>query len=172
MASSISETEQDELSKQFETWFVERIKGADQNVDTGIFINYILTTLSTDDTSDEEKSEAILPFLQELNQKEISDEENFLKEVMFTWNQMRADFEKRSQPKDSLDNQENTESKVEKGLFVNKNSEDALSREKMKRDKLAENAKKQKEQTKKALVEQRQKEEERKKKAQQKAAKI
>lgn len=68
MAFSITDNAQDELCNRFETWFVEKIKNVDQNADIGIFIKYILTTLSADDISDEEKTEAILPFLQELNQ--------------------------------------------------------------------------------------------------------
>lgn len=68
MAFSISDTEQDELCSRFETWLVEKIKDVDQNADVGIFVKYILTTLSADDITDEEKTEAILPFLEELNQ--------------------------------------------------------------------------------------------------------
>lgn len=68
MAISISDSHLDELNKKFETWFMDKIKCVDQNIDVGIFINYILTTLSTEETSETEKTEAILPFLQELNQ--------------------------------------------------------------------------------------------------------
>jgi hypothetical protein len=68
MAQSFLDSEQTELAKKFQSWFVEKLNSTSQDADSSIFIDYILSTLSTEDNTDEEKSEAILPFLQELNQ--------------------------------------------------------------------------------------------------------
>lgn len=68
MAASFLDTEQNELAKKFESWFVEKLNSTNQDTDSSVFINYILSTLNTEDNTDEEKAEAILPFLQELNQ--------------------------------------------------------------------------------------------------------
>lgn len=77
MATSLSSSNENELAKKFEAWLSETIESytSGQDIDASVFINYILSTLSEEDNSDEEKSEAIQPFLQELNQVTII--ENF-----------------------------------------------------------------------------------------------
>ncbi|CAF0703109.1 unnamed protein product [Brachionus calyciflorus] len=226
MATSSLDTEESLLTQKFESWFVEKIKSRDQETDASIFINYILSTLNAEDSSDEEKAEAILPFLQELNQNNTFDEQQLLDEIIKTWNQMKIEFEQNqnNKPEENQENptdtilsminkhktqivktkkndshetgeddyedddnsghavdhhfvyeesdEEEVGSNKDSDLFVNKNSEDAVNREKLKRDKMAEATRKQKEQAKKALIDQRQREEDKKKKAQQKAAKV
>lgn len=58
---------------EFSAWLCERLKSANNSaadLDTSehIFIDYIFTTLSDEENSNEEKRESIIPILQELNQ--------------------------------------------------------------------------------------------------------
>jgi hypothetical protein len=69
MASSLSMSN-NEFIQKYETWLNEKLKSKvnDPDLDINVFSNYILSTLSDDESSIEEKSDAIRPFLQELNQ--------------------------------------------------------------------------------------------------------
>ena len=69
MASAYAISE--ELTQKFESWLQEKLAGAsDQGAaaDTSLITNYIVNMLTEDETSNEEKSEAIRPLLDELNQ--------------------------------------------------------------------------------------------------------
>jgi hypothetical protein len=68
MAAALSPSATD-----FSSWLCERLKSANNSaadLDTSehIFIDYILTTLSDEENSNEDKRESIIPILQELNQ--------------------------------------------------------------------------------------------------------
>ena len=61
----------EELTSKFETWLQEKLTSSvdqDAAADTTLITNYIVNMLSEEDTSNEEKSEAIRPLLEELNQ--------------------------------------------------------------------------------------------------------
>ena len=61
----------EELTKKFETWLQDKLtSGIDQGAaaDTTLITNYIVNMLSEEDTSNEDKCEAIRPLLEELNQ--------------------------------------------------------------------------------------------------------
>jgi hypothetical protein len=59
-----------DLNLKFENWITDKLKAENnyQDLDVSIFINFILSALTEDDNSDEEKLETIKPILQELNQ--------------------------------------------------------------------------------------------------------
>ena len=60
----------DDLNTKFEKWVSDKLKleSNDQDLDVSIFTNFILSALTEEENSDEEKSETIKPILQELNQ--------------------------------------------------------------------------------------------------------
>lgn len=66
MASSINS----DLMENYEKWLKEKLESSvnDPNSDLLVVLNFIISTVSDDETSDEEKKENIVPFLQELNQ--------------------------------------------------------------------------------------------------------
>lgn len=66
MASSINS----DLMENYEKWLKEKLESSvnDPNSDLLVVLNFIISTVSDDETSDEEKKESIVPFLQELNQ--------------------------------------------------------------------------------------------------------
>ncbi len=59
-----------DLNAKFEKWVSDKLKleSNDQDLDVSIFTNFILSALTEEENSDEEKSETIKPILQELNQ--------------------------------------------------------------------------------------------------------
>ncbi len=65
-----SYNDQDDLNIKFEKWLSDKLKteSNDQELDVSIFTNFILSALTEDENSDEEKIETIKPILQELNQ--------------------------------------------------------------------------------------------------------
>lgn len=60
---------EDDFTKRYELWLCDKLKSfsADPDADVSVFSNYILSTLSEEDNTDEEKSEAIKPFMEEIN---------------------------------------------------------------------------------------------------------
>lgn len=63
----------DVLLETYEKWLKEKlvaIVGDPNAVDLSIVVNFILSTISDDETSMDDKCESIRPFLQELNQVE------------------------------------------------------------------------------------------------------
>ena len=60
----------DEFTVKFEEWLTKKLKSTnnDKEADVSIFTNYILSTLSEEDNSEEEKCDAMRPFLEELNE--------------------------------------------------------------------------------------------------------
>ena len=65
MASSLP----NDLIEHFEKWLKAELeaKACDADSDIEIVLNFIISTLSDEETNDEEKSESIRPFLAELN---------------------------------------------------------------------------------------------------------
>ena len=81
----------EELNIKFEEWLSQKLKSTnnDKDADVSIFISYIVSTLSEEDNSEEEKFDAIRPILQELNEVKIelfeifnTESSNFLDECM------------------------------------------------------------------------------------------
>ena len=73
MASAFSfgnSSTSEEFTVKFEEWLCKKLKSTqtDTDVDVSIFTSYILSTLSEDDNTEEEKSDAIRPILEELNE--------------------------------------------------------------------------------------------------------
>ena len=62
-------TSDDDFAKMYEQWLCDKLKSfsADPDADVSVFSNYILSTLSEEENTDEEKSDAIKPFLEEIN---------------------------------------------------------------------------------------------------------
>ena len=61
---------QDEFAVKFEEWLSKKLKSSssDKEADVSIFTGYILSTLSEEDNTEEEKCDAMRPFLEEINQ--------------------------------------------------------------------------------------------------------
>ena len=94
--ATFSKKKQEQLVQQFEDWLDEQLKAkvSDQASEVSIFSNYISSSLSEEDTSEEEKREAIRPFLQELNQNDAFNEEEMLGEIIKSWTNMKLQSEK------------------------------------------------------------------------------
>ncbi len=59
-----------------------------------MFANYILSIVTDEDSSDDDKLESIQPLIQELNQNEqFEDEDKLCREIIETWNKMKQDEE-------------------------------------------------------------------------------
>ena len=59
-----------------------------------MFANYIVSIVTDEDSSDEDKMESMKPLIQELNQnKQFEDEDQLCKEIIDTWNNMKQDEE-------------------------------------------------------------------------------
>lgn len=59
-----------------------------------MFANYILSIVTDEDSSDEDKLESMKPLIQELNQNEqFEDEDKLCREIIETWNKMKQDEE-------------------------------------------------------------------------------
>jgi hypothetical protein len=73
MASAFSfgnSSASEEFTVKFEEWLSQKLKSThnDKDVDVSIFTSYILSTLLEEDNTEEEKLNAIRPFLEELNE--------------------------------------------------------------------------------------------------------
>lgn len=110
----------EELTTKFETWLQEKLtSGVDQDTaaaaDTTLITNYIVNMLSEEDTSNEEKSEAIRPLLEELNQENSGDNDKLLDDIVTSWNKMRLEDEAKHATSQSAEEKKAQESLIQPG---------------------------------------------------------
>ena len=92
--ASFSSDCQEQLVAKFEKWLGEKLKSklTDETADIDVFLSYFSSTMTEEDNTDDEKREAVRPFLQELNQKNVFNEEDTLDEIITSWNKLKIDF--------------------------------------------------------------------------------
>jgi len=89
---------------KFEKWLNVKLGTADEEL---MFANYIISIVSDEDSTEDDKAESIKPLLQELNQNDLFDEEKVCTEIIETWNQMKSEESSSGKPKADKSNEEN-----------------------------------------------------------------